>query len=350
MSWLEQIRQLAAKLPELGVFRARSAEFFLVLLLLAFGLIYWSWPSRPPDELLNIAFDAAQPLFVQVDQGWREQSGASVYSLHAGSIRQTQTLTTVLVADTICAASAGELDTLIPKEIVAEDWRNHFPHEASPFYSYIVFLARPGAADSIQDWPDLFESNLRYVLPSPDVSGAGRHAYLALAHNAEQRYGNNDWIYSGALKNTVFLPYGARRCAEIFLMDPSMDLLVTWESEALRLLEDNSGSEWKLIYPKQLIRVDVSVAVALPQTERRGTQQNAGDYLRFLYSPEAREYIRTAGFHPAGETDSSADSRTATSIQTLFGSWQAAIDTHLDEDGTYHRLAAYRKARSGGNE
>ncbi len=350
MSWLETIRKLAAKLPELGVFRTRSAEFFLILLLLAFGLIYWLWPSRSPSELLNIAFDAAQPLFVQVDRAWREQAGASVYSLHAGSIRQTQTLTTVLVADTICAASAGELDALTAKEIVAEDWRSHFPHDASPFYSYIVFLARRDAADPVQDWPDLFNAKLRYALPSPDVSGAGRHAYLALAHNAEQRYGQNNWIYSGALKNAVFLPYGARRCAEIFLMDPSLDLLITWESEALRLLEDANRSDWKLIYPKQLIRVEVSVAVALPQTERRGTRQNAGEYLRFLYSLEAQQFIRDAHFHPTREREPGSEARSATSIPTLFGSWQAAIDAHLDADGTYQRLVAYRKARSGGNE
>jgi len=86
MNWFEQIKRLSVKLPELGIFRTRSAEIFLVLFLLVAVLIYWFWPPRAPGELLNVAFDAGQTLYLDVDSAWKKQSGVSVYSLHAGSM------------------------------------------------------------------------------------------------------------------------------------------------------------------------------------------------------------------------------------------------------------------------
>jgi sulfate transport system substrate-binding protein len=179
MSWLDQIKRLQANLPELRLFRLRSAEGVLALLLLLVGLVFWFWPARPPEALLNITFDAAKPLFEEVDSVWQRQSGVQVSSQHAGSIRQTEALAAGLVADMICVTASWEMDSLARSErkgLVAENWREQFPAEASPFHSTIVFLVRNGAERRLRDWPDLFETDLRYALPAPDVSGGGRYA------------------------------------------------------------------------------------------------------------------------------------------------------------------------------
>jgi sulfate transport system substrate-binding protein len=353
MSWLDQTKRLQANLPELRLFRLRSAEGMLALLLLLIALIYWFWPARPPEALLNIIFDAAQPVFADLDAAWQEQSGVQVSSHHAGSIRQTEALAAGLVADTICVSSAWELDSLARsgrKGLVDENWREQFPAEASPFHSTVVFLVRKGAERRLRDWPDLFEADLRYALPSPDVSGGGRYAYLALAHQAEQYFGNKDWIFNKALDRASFIPHGARRCTEVFLRDSTLDALLTWESEALRALAKNGEKNLAVVYPKQLIRIDPVVAIAREQTEQRGAREHAEDYLSFLFSPEARRYIEIAGFRPSSPEASSSDESELVRVQTLFGSWQSAVDTHLAKDGSYPRLIAYRKARAGGSE
>ncbi|MBT62846.1 MAG: hypothetical protein CML13_06505 [Puniceicoccaceae bacterium] len=353
MSWLQQIKQIADKLPELKKFHLRSAECFLAALLLLAGLTYWFWPARPPEALLNVAFDASQPLFEQVDAAWQNQSGKSANSRHSGSVQQSKALAKGLVADTICVASPWELDALAQngrKGLVAANWRDQFPAQASPFHSTVVFLVRKRAEGRLYNWSDLFDAELRYALPAPDVSGGGQYAYLALARSAEQRFGGNEWIFSSALDSAVFLPHGARRCTKAFLEDPNLDLLVTWESEALRVVQDPNNQEFALIYPKTLIRIDPVVAIAGAQTKQRGTRDSAENYLHFLFSDEARKYIEAAGFRPNQTEPTSAPGSEAVRIETLFDNWPEGRERHLAANGTYQRLMAYRKARAGGSE
>lgn len=324
MSWLDKIRNVAAKLPELKRFHLRSAECFLASCLLLAGLAYWLWPVRPPEVLLNVAFDAAQPLFEGIDAAWQEESGLSVSSLHAGSVQQSRALAQGLVADTICMASACELDSLTRngrRRLVAANWRDAFPGEASPFHSVVVFLVRKEAEDRLQDWPDLFESGLRYALPSPDVSGGGQHAYLALAYSANQYFTSSDWVFSGALDQAVFFSHGARRATERFLRDRSVHALITWESEALRVLQTSAGSGYALVYPRLLLRIDPVVAIAEAPTQERGTGKQAQSYLRFLFSSDARSYIEAAGFRPSLPEIEADLTPTPVSTEALFGSW-----------------------------
>lgn len=353
MSWLDQVKRLPVNLPELRFFRLRSAEGFIVLLVVISGLIYWFWPTRPPEALLNITFDAAQPLFEKVDAAWQLRSGYKISSHHAGSIRQTEALASGLVADTICVSSPWELDSLAQKghqSLLTENWREQFPEKASPFYSTIVFLVRNGAEQRVQNWDDLFDSDLRYALPAPDVSGGGRYAYLGLAHHAEQHFGNKDWVFNKTLDSATFIPHGARRCTEIFLRDPRLDVLLTWESEALQAVAQVNQDNLTIVYPDRLIRIDVVVATAKTQTQKRGTQQRAEAYLRFLFSPEARTYIEAAGFRPTLTNSPDNGKTDPVRIENLFGDWPSAVDKHLGEDGSYRRLIAYRKARAGGSE
>ena len=187
-------------------------------------------------------------------------------------------------------------------------------------------------------------------MPAPDVSGGGQYAYLALAHSAEQRFGGNEWIFSSALDPAVFLPHGARRCTKAFIENPNLDALLTWESEALRVVQDPNHQEFVLIYPKTFIRIEPVVAIAEAQTEQRGTRESAEKYLHFLFSDEAREYIEAAGFRPNLPGLASAPASKAVRIETLFENWPDARERHLAANGTYHRLIAYRKARTGGSE
>lgn len=353
MSWLDQIKRIAVNLPELKKFHLRSAGCFFAALLLLAGLTYWLWPARSSESLLNVAFDASQPLFAQIDAAWQRESDTSATSLHAGSIQQSNALAKGLVADTICVASPWELDSLAQngrKGLVAANWRDQFPAQASPFHSTVVFLVRKRAEDRLRDWSDLLDADLRYALPAPDVSGGGQYAYLALARSAEQRFGGNEWIFSSALDHAVFLPHGARRCTKAFLVDRNLDALLTWESEALRVVQDPNNQEFALIYPKTLIRIDVVVAIAEAQTNQRGTRDSAENYLDFLFSDESRKYIEAASFRPNLPEPASAPERGAVPIETLFDNWTEARERHLAANGTYQRLMAYRKARAGGSE
>jgi len=179
MSWLDQINRRVTNRENLPRFRKRIAGAVLAVLGLSALLLYLQ--TRPPEVLLNLAFDASRPALTQLDKAWTATSQQKVSSVHAGSVHQTEALANGLVADTICVSSPGELDHLSQAKtgLVDPDWRSRFPENSSPFTSSIVFIVRRSALGEIEDWPDLFRSGRRIAVPDPHISGAGQYARLS---------------------------------------------------------------------------------------------------------------------------------------------------------------------------
>jgi ABC-type sulfate transport system substrate-binding protein len=185
------------------------------------------------------------------------------------------------------------------------------------------------------------------------MSGAGQYAYLALVHCAEQRVGTGLQEMVEALRPIQFLPYAATRSTEVFLRDPQLDALLTWESEALRVTKDPQYGEFTIVYPSFSLEIEVVVAIADAQVDQRGTREAAEDYLRFFYSPQGQSMIEQAGFrprYPQAMTTLRSPKNTVQTVEAIFGSWQNALDRHLGPNGSLARFLEYRKARSGGTE
>ncbi|TVP78654.1 MAG: hypothetical protein EA353_07845 [Puniceicoccaceae bacterium] len=354
MSWIEQIARRIPLRENVALYRKR----FVIVFLIIFALLAWQLKrqldSRPPEVLLNLVLDAFKPALIELDRVWSTPD-RRVASTFAGSIHQTAALAQGLVADTICVSSPGELDYLSQAQIglVAPDWRLRFPENSSPFTSSIVFLVRRSAAGEIQDWPDLFQANRRIAVPDPHISGAGQYAYLALIHYTEQSVGSYPLKIAESLRPIQFLPYAASRSSEVFLRDTQYDALLTWESEAQRILSEPDNSDFVIVYPSFSLQIEVVVAIAEAQVERRGTREAAEDYLRFFFSPEGQRIIETAGFRPRDALYNATrppPPSTLHTVEALFGSWQQARELHLSPNGSLARLLAYRQARSGGTE
>ena len=355
MSWFEQINLRVAYQENLPRFRKRIAEVVLAVLCVSALLLYLQLGSRPPEVLLNIAFDAARPALTPLDKAWSEASGKRVSSVHAGSLHQTEALANGLLADTVCMSSPGELDYLSQPAVglVDPNWRTHFPENSSPFTSTIVFVVRQTAQGDLEDWPDLFHAKRRIAVPDPRISGAGQYAYLALIYSAEQELGPDRLKIAEAFQNISFLPYAASRSTEVFRQGLQFDALLTWESEARRLMQDPANHEFIVVYPSYSLRIEAVVAIAGSQVDRRGTRQAAEDYLRFLFSPEGQGIIEQAGFRPRYRPPGAARNTPEIplhSVEALFGSWQNARALHLGPNGSFSRLLEYRIARRGGTE
>lgn len=355
MSWFGQINRCVTNQENLPRFRMRIAVGVFIILCLAAQLLYFQSISRPPEVLLNIAFDAARPALTPLDLAWSAISDQRVYSIHAGSTHQTEALATGLIADTICVSSPGELDRLsqLAGGLVDPNWRAHFPENSSPFTSSIVFIVRPSARGAIEDWPDLFKPNWRIAVPDPRISGAGQYAYLGLIYSADQSVGTDPLKLAAALRSIHFIPHAASQSSSVFQRDTEFDALLTWESEALRLMQNSANHEFAIIYPSQSIKIEAVVAIADSQVDRRGTRDAAEDYLKFFFSPEGQSIIEQAGFRPRKPQATSLHPHGENrlhSVETLFGSWEKAQELHLGTNGSFTRLLEYRKARSGGTE
>jgi sulfate transport system substrate-binding protein len=262
MSWRNQINRRVTNKENLPRFRKRIAG--AVLAALSLSALLFHFQTRPPEVLLNLAFDASRPALTQLDKAWTATSQQKVSSVHAGSVHQTEALANGLVADTICVSSPGELDHLSQAKtgLVDPDWRSRFPENSSPFTSSIVFIVRRSALGEIEDWPDLFRSGRRIAVPDPHISGAGQYAYLALVYSAEQSVGSDPLKIAEALRPIHFLPYAASRSTEVFLKDTQYDALLTWESEAHRLKKNPDNRDFLVVYPSYSLQIEAVVAIA----------------------------------------------------------------------------------------
>lgn len=356
MSWLDQINLRVVYKENLPRFRKRSAEILLCLLCLVALYFLFQCQSRPQHQLLNVSFDASRPAVSALNQAWSAFDGLQgASSIHAGSLEQTEALANGLLADTICVSSAGELDRLSQgrNALVSPDWRSQFPENSSPFTSSIVFIVRPDAKNSIEDWADILDDRRRIAIPDPRISGAGQYAYLALIYSIEQDGVLSPLQIAAALRQVQFLPYAATRSTEVFLNDSQYDALLTWESEALRIQKNPNNRSFKVVYPSYSLLIEPVVAIANNQVDRRGTRKAAEDYLNFYFSPAGQALIEQAGFRARRPSDSMEHMRptnTLYTVESLFGSWPTAQALHLGPEGSLARLLEYRNARRGGTE
>jgi sulfate/thiosulfate-binding protein len=358
MSWLDQIKLQVVDKDNLPYFRKRSAEIILVLVCAMACLLIFQHRNRPTNILLNVAFDSSKPTLELLDQAWSADSKIKVSSLHAGSLQQTNALAKGLGADTICVSSANELDRLNQSKpgLIDPNWRECFPENSSPFSSSIVFILRPNAVDTINNWQDLLKSKQSIAIPDPRISGIGQYAYLALIHSIEESNGTSPFSLTTALQDLHLLPYAATRSTEAFLEDVQYDVLLTGENEAHRIMQLAKYKNFKIVYPSKSLKIEPVVAIVEKQVDQRGTRKAAEAYLNFYFSPKGQAIIEESGFKcrtknrfEANES-SVVSSQKLDTVEALFGSWQNAYKLHLGPNSSLTRLLEFRNALKGGSE
>jgi sulfate transport system substrate-binding protein len=355
MSWLDHINLRAVSAASLSIYRKRSAELLLGLICLTGLCLFFQHRNRPNDTLLNVSFDAARPTMARLDQAWSETTKMQVRSAHAGSLQQTEALANGLRADTICVSSASELDRLSQGTdgLVSPNWRERFPEMSSPFSSSIVFIIKPGVEETVQTWQDLLHSKLRLAIPDPRISGAGQYAYLALVYSIQKNNEPSAFQLTTALQQLQLLPYAAKRSTSVFLQSDQYDLLLTWESEAHRIMQQPKNQNLRIVHPNYSLKIEPVVAIVESQVDQRGTRHAAESYLNFYFSPQGQAIIEQSGFRRRLFTKQIAAEVPAQilyTVESLFGTWENAYELHLGPDSSLTRLLEYRSARKGGSE
>jgi sulfate/thiosulfate transport system substrate-binding protein len=363
MTWLEKLLRRMRSDRVLRRARERSAELVVVVVLVLALALFWSRPFRGEDVLLNVTFDSTRELFREVDAvfgaGAPNGHGKKADSVHAGSVRQLEALARGLVADTVCLASPAEFDRLVARGLVAADWASRWPDGASPFFSTIVFLVAEGNPRRIHDWPDLAREDVRVVVPSPQVSGAGAYAFLALLQDVRLR-GGSDPVNEREAAAAVFLraqilPLGAQQALTQFMRERQGDVFLTWESEVIRLMRQDPRPPFEVVHPPRGILAEPVVALLETHVDKRQSRAAATAYLDFLFGPKGQEIIARHGLRPRRNPDVPEANGLfplieLVSVPATFGSWEAAQRQHLGPDGTFAWIQRLRTARLGGTE
>ena len=316
--------------------------------------------------MLHVSFDAARFAFAEIDANFESDyvdqhcNECFVSTHHAGSIQQANSIASGLIADIASFASPMELFLIDSEQTDTQSLHFSIAEQSVfPFNSTIVWLCKPTATLSSGDWKQLLSDPIRPSMADPDHSGAGRYAYLAILVGFRDEGSKIDNLHhpdSDKLFTKIpILGDRASVASANFLGNRAINLLITWESEALRLKANYPHANLKIIYPDHPIRIDPIVVKMTHHTLMRGTEERTQDYVSYLSGKKAQLAFAHAGFRPrdpevAAKFDSTFPPLALRSIPECFGSWDFIRSNAFGIDGHFAWVKTIRNAQIGGSE
>jgi sulfate/thiosulfate transport system substrate-binding protein len=299
-------------------------------------------------QLLNVSYDVARELFAQINpafaSAWKASTGQSVHiaQSHGGSSAQARAVVEGLQADVVTLNQITDILFLQNSGMVAADWRQRLPYQASPSYSLPVFLVRAGNPRRIRDWDDLARVGVRVVLANPKTSGNGRYAYLGVYTDALEKYRGDERkaedILVRVLGNVAVMDTGGRGATTTFVEREVGDVLVTFESEVNSILRERPAAGLQVVVPPMSVHADFPVAVVDKVVDRHGTRELATAYTQFLFTDPAqdilaRNFNRVRSAAIAQRYQQQFPPVRLVALEQRLGDWPAIARKHFEEGG-----------------
>lgn len=307
--------------------------------------------GKGPDgkSLLNVSYDPTREFYVAYNRLFAAQQSESVTvnQSHGGSGKQATAVIEGLEADIVSLALAQDIDSIAERGLIASDWATRLPYNSTPYHSVIAFLVRKGNPKNIRDWDDLVKPGIGVITPNPKTSGGARWNYLAAFGYALRANGGDEakaYAYLDALfRNVPVLDTGARGATTTFVQRGQGDVLLAWENEALMALATTTDAPFEIIYPSLSIRAEPPVAVVDKNVARKGTTALATAYLEGLFSADAQTLAAEHHFRPsdpqiAAKFTEKFPEIDQLTIDTDFGGWKKAHETHFAANGAFDQL------------
>jgi sulfate transport system substrate-binding protein len=151
--------------------------------------------AQNPNTLLNVSYDIARELYVEINAAFIKHHKAktgqdiTINQSHNGSSRQARSILEGLEADVVTFNQVTDVQVLYDRgKLIPKDWQKRLPNNSSPYYSLPAFLVRAGNPKNIKDWDDLVRSDVKVIFPNPKTSGNARYTYLAAYAYAKARW------------------------------------------------------------------------------------------------------------------------------------------------------------------
>jgi len=327
-----------------------TRSLLLATVLLAFGSVL----KAEDITLLNVSYDPTRELYAEINPlfaaDFQKSTGKSVKidQSHGGSGKQARAVIDGLRADVVTLALAGDIDSIADKgKQLPKDWQSRLPKNSTPSTSTIVFLVRKGNPKAIKDWGDLVKPGIDVITPNPKTSGGARWNYLAAWGWAKKQHGGSDEKAQAFVKDLFshvpVLDTGARGATTTFVQRGLGDALLAWENEAYLAVKE-SPNEVEIVTPSLSILAEPPVAVIDRVVKKKGTQEAAEAYLKFLYTPAAQEIIAKHFYRPTDPTVAAKYVHQFKPLELVtiadFGGWAVAQKTHFADGGTFDRISA----------
>jgi sulfate/thiosulfate transport system substrate-binding protein len=308
-----------------------------------------------PTRLLNVSYDVSRELFTQINPAfvshWKARTGQSieVSQSHGGSSAQARAVVEGLQADVVTLNQVTDILFLQKSGMVAANWRQRLPYQASPSYSLPVFLVRAGNPLHIRDWDDLARPGVKVILANPKTSGNGRYAYLGVYTDALEKNRGDEKkaqvTLTRVLGNVAVMDTGGRGATTTFVEREVGDVLITFESEVNSIRRERPEAAFQIVVPPMSVQADFPVAVVDKVVDRHGTRELATAYTQFLFTDPAQEILarnfnRVRNQAVARRFQGQFPAVRLVPLEQRFGGWEAIARKHFDEGGVLDRSLA----------
>ena len=302
--------------------------------------------------LLNVSYDPTRELYTAINKAfaakYQASSGKSVEvkQSHGGSGRQARSVIDGLQADVVTLALAYDIDAIADRGLLATDWQQRLPQNASPYTSTIVFLVRKGNPKGIKDWDDLEKPGIKVITPNPKTSGGARWNYLAAWGYALKRHGGEakaKQFVKAIFANVPVLDTGARGSTVTFAERGVGDVLLAWENEAFLAFKEFGQDKFDIVVPSLSILAEPPIAVVDKVVAKKGTAAVAQAYLEFLYTKEGQEIAAQNFYRPRDAEIAKKYEKTFPKVQlftvdAVLGGWRAAQAKHFADKGVFDEI------------
>ncbi|MGD0812557.1 MAG: sulfate ABC transporter substrate-binding protein [Verrucomicrobiota bacterium] len=310
-------------------------------------------------SLLNVSYDPTREYYKDINavfgDSWQKKTGevVTIEQSHGGSGKQARAVIDGLQADVVSLGLAWDIDQLHDQgSLIPADWQTRLPDDSCPYSSAIVFLVKKGNPGKIKDWNDLVRSGVTIAMPNPKTSGGARWTYLAAYGYALRKNHNSATaatrFVAQLYHNAPVLDEGARSATMTFAERGIGDVLISWENEALLVLDNFGRDKYEIVYPSLSILTEPPVCLVDKYADAHGTRKEAEAYLQFLYTPEAQEIAARHYFRPrleevARRHEKAFPRMNLFKLQDVFGSWKLAEKIHFQEGGIFDQISSSRR-------
>ena len=277
---------------------------------------------------------------------WQKEKGQKVTfkQSYAGSGSQARAVIDGLEADVVQLALESDIDRIQKAGLINPGWQKEAPNNAIVTKSVIALVTRAGNPKKIRDWRDLARDDVKTVTANPKTSGVARWNFMGLWGSVTQTGGTETKAREFTTKvynNVPVLPKDAREATDTFYKQNQGDVLLNYENEIL--LAKSKGENEPFIVPPVNISIDAPVAVVDKVANKRGTQEVATAFVRYLYTPEAQQEFAKAGFRPV---DASVAQKYASKFPRVpklytiaaFGGWDQVQDKFFKDGGIFDQV------------
>ena len=240
-----------------------------------------------------------------------------------------------------------DVNVLADAGLVAEDWQDRYPNQASPYYSTTAFLVRKGNPKAIRDRGDLVKDDVAVITPNPKTSGGARWNFLAAWAWAERHFEGDEAkaqeFVAEVYRHVPVLDTGARGATTTFVQRGIGDVLLAWENEAFLALEELGADQFEIVVPSISIKAEPPVALVAENAAAKGTTEVAKAYLDYLYSKEgqtiaARHYYRPFKPELADPADMKRFPQLDLATIDDFGGWKNAQPRFFADGGVFDQI------------